>query len=222
MFIPITHATEVDQSAKILSKSMLLLENINRIFDPQCDTSIKESTLINDDRKEFPVSVITYEYLLKLYPEIENDAHIPFDYLEEGGEARAHEIARFLDKNNIVSAKAFLKGSLSYNTKKAVGGNVKWKTQTASVVRVIKDGKEINYVIDPSLFRLPVPFDEWAVRIGGNPEDVSFAPRFSYTHQDKKEELTDYRHEDLADVEKKFAKYKGILEKRSAVKDSTK
>gem|GEM_PF-5235496 len=210
-------ADEAQRLSNMVKEGTEILSAWERMLkvDCQIDQGVYPSKLSNDEGKDVEVAQISFDYVEELYREIAKSEHIPFDYVEDGGEARALEIARILDRKGVKSAKAFLEGDLKLKTYKHPDNMGKWKSQTASIVKVrMDDGKDVVYVIDPALFNRAIPLEEWAYKLSGDPEKISFASRFNYSPKDKLEQLTDYRHEDLSLAEIKFSSQKKLLQKR--------
>ncbi len=86
---------------------------------------------------------------------------IPFAYKEDGCYARAHLMARRFEKMGIPTQKAWIKGKLSVE-----GMDSEWDYHVAPMIKVKeKDGRIVNYVIDPSVNDKAVPMDVWVASI---------------------------------------------------------
>ena len=96
-------------------------------------------------------------------------------------------MSKMLESEGIVSGKAFVEGNLHVDS--ALLGHVAWWYHVAPVVLVLKNGKEIPYIVDPSLFDKPIPFEDWKNEmtkgIKENLDDEYFTNRFSYTPNDR-------------------------------------
>jgi hypothetical protein len=119
--------------------------------------------------------------------DLASNQKIPFGYAYDGCYARAAKMSKILEEKGIISGKAFVEGNL--NVVSPVLGDVHWWYHVAPVILVKIDDKEIPYVIDPSLFKKPVPFSEWRDSMtGGDKTHLSreyFTNRFSYSPDDK-------------------------------------
>lgn len=115
----------------------------------------------NDETTE--VTVIREAELMDLFNEISSNEDIPFQYHLDGCYLRSHEISRLLEKKGIITGKAFIEGNLMIIS--SIFKKVEWTYHTAPIVLVEKEGKEIPYIIDPSLFDKPVPLEEWKNKI---------------------------------------------------------
>lgn len=109
-----------------------------------------------------PVSVVKEDELNRIFAEIAKDKKYAFDIPEGGCWARAHIMARELEKRGIRVGKMFAEGELYVETKKALDGKgVLWSYHVAPIVAVeTKKGVELR-ILDPSLFGNPVPVKTW-------------------------------------------------------------
>ena len=97
------------------------------------------------------------EEVQELFKKAKNMKDIPFGYKYDGCYARAHIMARRFEEMGIPVQKVWIKGRLSVpNT------DIEWEYHVAPSVQVKeKNGKIVNYVIDPSLTDKAVPLDTW-------------------------------------------------------------
>ncbi|MBV2167500.1 MAG: hypothetical protein KUL82_02225 [Bdellovibrio sp.] len=118
-----------------------------------------------------PVSVVSEEELNKIFDEFSKDPKYAFDIPENGCWARAHLMARELEKRGIRVAKMFVEGTLVVQTKKALNGEgVVWTYHVAPMVAVqTAKGVEMR-ILDPSLFEKPVPVKTWTDKMLPAPE----------------------------------------------------
>lgn len=158
---------------------------------PECIKELKPQSLYDlyskDNGQTISLSVISEEELTTLFDELAANEKIPFGYAYDGCYARAHKMSKILEEKGVISGKAFVEGNLKVVS--PVLGNVSWWYHVAPVVMVKKNGKEIPYIIDPSLFTKPVPFTEWRDHMtASKKENVNseyFTNRFSYSPDDK-------------------------------------
>ncbi len=193
-----------------LKKTLSSFESINQ--DPillTCDNGtdlLGQETFKDPGGSPFKVSVVNEEYAKKIFDYLASQKHIPFRYPEDGCQARAHEMARILDKFGITTGKVFIEGALKVQTPHSLKGYVKWQFHTAIFLAVKdKSGKTSIQVFDPTLFNHPVSRDEWEKIQTTLPETKktgSFqTSRFHYLVGDAAQKLTDYKKEDLARVQ---------------------
>ncbi|MBC7539098.1 MAG: hypothetical protein H7281_09770 [Bacteriovorax sp.] len=191
-------------------------------YQENCPTCLKVannpkklSNLVSESNHQtIELSVVTEKELAKYFDELASNENIPFGYAYDGCYARAHKMSRILEGKGIITGKAFVEGNL--NVVSPLLGKVNWWYHVAPVVLVKKDGKEIPYVIDPSLFKKPIPFNEWRdLMTGGKKENLDnqyFTNRFSYTPNDKapppKLSFTD---DDIASTQSTMAGYRNTL-----------
>lgn len=97
----------------------------------------------------------------ELFKKAKKMKDIPFAYREDGCYARAHIMARRFEKMGIPTQKAWIKGKLSVE-----GMTSEWDYHVAPMIQVKeKDGRIVNYVIDPSVNDKAVPIDTWVASI---------------------------------------------------------
>ncbi|MEK2643871.1 protein-glutamine glutaminase family protein [Bdellovibrio sp. BCCA] len=147
------------------------LNSVNRAekCDPKKDNPRVAYPSVNIEKTAagtIPVSVVKEEELNKIFSEISKDPKYAFDVVENGCWARAHIMARELEKRGIRVAKIFAEGALAVETKKALNGEgVMWTYHVAPVIAVeTKNGVELR-VIDPAMFDRAVPVKTWTDRM---------------------------------------------------------
>jgi len=156
------------------------------------------------------MSVLSEEELINYFNEMAATKDIPFDYSADGCYARAHKMSRMLERRGVITGKAFVEGNL--NVESPLMGRISWWYHVAPVVLVKKDGKEVPYVIDPSLFNKPIPFDEWRDFMTdgkkSNVQDEYFTNRFSFTPSDKyPPPKTNYNWTDIQNTQRTITSY---------------
>ncbi|WII70769.1 protein-glutamine glutaminase family protein [Bdellovibrio sp. 22V] len=109
-----------------------------------------------------PISVVKEEELNKIFADFAKDPKYAFDVPDDGCWARAHIMARELEKKGIRVGKMFIEGTLIVETKNARNGeNVVWSYHVAPMVAVeTKTGVEMR-ILDPAMFNKPVPVKTW-------------------------------------------------------------
>lgn len=109
-----------------------------------------------------PISVVEEKELDQIFQSIAKDPKYAFDVPENGCWARAHIMARELEKKGIRVGKIFAEGFLTVETENALNGmGVSWSYHVAPLVAVkTQKGVELR-VLDPSLFNKPVPVKTW-------------------------------------------------------------
>ncbi|MDD4976232.1 MAG: protein-glutamine glutaminase family protein [Bacteriovorax sp.] len=211
---------ELKTSFESVSGALKQAGTIN--YQENCPTCLKESNhkkvlgnLVSvSNHQTIELSVISEEELTQYFNELASNDKIPFGYAYDGCYARAHKMSHILAAKGIITGKAFVEGNL--NVVSPLLGKVNWWYHVAPVVLVKKNGKEIPYVIDPSLFKKPVPFDEWRDSMtGGKAENLDnqyFTNRFSYSPNDKlPPPKTSFNEYDLADTQTVMSTYRSTL-----------
>lgn len=88
---------------------------------------------------------------------------IPFLYPDDGCWGRAHEMCRLMKAMNLRPRKVWIQGSLHVATRNKPNCNVNWNWHVAPIL-CVRSGRFLQsqkMVIDPSLFRTPVPVASW-------------------------------------------------------------
>ncbi len=128
-------------------------------------------TSIKDLRgKRFAISVVNYEYALKIFHYMTAQEQIPFGFPQDGCFARAHEMSYLLEKQGIITGKVMATGVFRIQSDKTEKGAVTWGFHVAPVI-VVDDGTGRSvWVIDPSLFTEPVPLESWLAILTSHPK----------------------------------------------------
>jgi hypothetical protein len=102
---------------------------------------------------------------------------VPFQYAVDGCYARAHAMRKVIESNyGYTSYKRFIfarRSNISLTVKASAWGNTgcctKWNFHVAPALKVrLANGTLAWYVLDPSIFNAPVPFDTWDNSMIGN------------------------------------------------------
>jgi hypothetical protein len=168
----------------------------------------------NADEKKYPlysknnnqkidISVLTEEDANSIFSELAEREDIPFGFLVDGCYARAHKMVRIMDDKGITAGKAFLEGDLFVDTPQF--GEVGWNYNVAPVVMVKKGNSVTPYVIDPSLFKKPVPYEEWKALILKKSKSKLvreyYTNRFAYDPTERTSKFTEYQEDSLDDMD---------------------
>lgn len=159
--------------------------------------------------KNNKVSIVSQEKARDLFKQLKNQEHIPFCYAKDGCQARAHEMARLLEEQGIITEKAFIQGKLIADT--SFDGSVEWDFHVAPLIKVRESGKTKLYILDPSLFDEPVPLEQWQdymLKAEGSFQTYAYRrSRFHYTPKDKNENLDTYKEKDIRNMKKRLNLY---------------
>jgi hypothetical protein len=215
----ISNATFADQATDILKKTLdqtsAPLVNYKSACTSCLDKQNRYETKISSQfiQEPFSVSVITKAEITKLFNEIKNYPTIPFGFPLDGCYARAHTMVQLLEQKGIVATKAWIEGELYLETKSF--GKIRWIYHVAPMVMVMENGKEVPYVIDPSMFDKPVPYSEWKAAMtkdkNAKVESEYFTPRFNYSPDEKEISRTAYDLDTLDDARETNSYYKKTL-----------
>ncbi|MGA9564360.1 MAG: protein-glutamine glutaminase family protein [Candidatus Korobacteraceae bacterium] len=91
---------------------------------------------------------------------------IPFLYPDDGCWARAQEMCNIFLQLGVTPGKIWNYGNLQVNTRNSPQCEVSWVYHVAPILHVTNGGAIGIRVIDPSLFRAPVPLSEWIHKQG--------------------------------------------------------
>jgi hypothetical protein len=119
-----------------------------------------------------PAGAVTEAEANKLFKELANQKHIPFDFPDDCCYSRAHEMCRITNEKGVKCGKVWNYAhdypggaGLKADTPNHPDGHVNWRYHVAPTVKVCdSDGKTRDMVMDPSLFGGPVTIDEWKKR----------------------------------------------------------
>lgn len=121
-------------------------------------------------RVEF-ISEVSPEKAKQIFDQMACESGIPFDFVMNGCESRAHKMARILEEQGIHVGKTFITGDLKVSSAKHPNEPLLFKYHVAPIIWVKeKDGSHHQYVIDPSLFNGPVRVEAWRKRLSMNAE----------------------------------------------------
>lgn len=185
------------------------------------DRTVETTTIETFDGESTDVSLISYEYMKELFDGLSNHPRIPFKYPDDGCYARAHKMSLLLESKDIVTVKSFIIGDLEVRTPNHPAGVVNWWYHVAPALYV-KDGLggKIFMVFDPSIFDMPVSYDDWTgmqtKHQNGRIDEAYQTVRFVYTPRSgsSSEDLKDYLVSDLIDMESTLDLYKQMEQAR--------
>lgn len=154
-----------------------------------------------ENNQKVDLTVLSEDEVNSIFSDLASRDDIPFGFPMDGCYARAHKMVRIMEDQGIIAGKAFVEGELYIDSK---FGEVGWSYHVAPVVLVKKGGKVSPYIIDPSLFQKPVPYETWKGKMlekkKASLEHEYFTNRFAYDPDDKNAKYTDYQEEQLADM----------------------
>jgi hypothetical protein len=172
--------------------------------------------------KQVSISVIEQSKANELFRKFVRNKEIPFKYPLDGCYARAHEMARMAEKEQVLMGKVFTEGNLQVKTNYQKYPIVQWGWHVAPIAYVKQpNGKTVLMVFDPSLFGKPVSVKEWNQKMmdttNGNKPNVStsyYGARFQYFSGEayKKE----WSQSDLDGVKETFKNYQPLQDLASS------
>jgi len=156
-----------------------------------------------NNNQKIDISVLSEEEVYTIFSELAAREDIPFGFLVDGCYARAHKMVRIMDDRGITAGKAFIEGDLFVDT--PAFGEVGWNYNVAPVV-MVKNGNSVTpYVIDPSLFKKPVPYEEWKALILKKSKSKLarefYTNRFAYDPSERIAKLKEYQEDSLDDMD---------------------
>ncbi|MBL8950853.1 MAG: hypothetical protein JNK82_08760 [Myxococcaceae bacterium] len=151
--------------------------------------------------------VVTLAEAKALFDTLASAPDIPHKFIDEGCHFRAHVEAKRLEEAGVYSEKIFIlpeASDLKILSPEHPLGFTLGIFHTAPCINVqLEDGRVERRVIDPSLFKGPVPEETWARSMHGlnqKPCEIFYLPRFALHLSDRKAPPSAWRKEDLADA----------------------
>jgi hypothetical protein len=173
--------------------------------------------------KQVSISVIEQSKANELFRKFVQNKEIPFKYPIDGCYARAHEMARMAEKEQVLMGKVFTEGNLQVKTNYQKYPIVQWGWHVAPIAYVKQpNGKTELMVFDPSLFGKPVTVEEWNQKMmdttNGNKPEVRtsyYGARFQYfpKYEGFKK---DWAQSDLEGVKATFKNYQPLQDLSSS------
>lgn len=129
------------------------------------------------------VAIIEEGELRNLFDELWR-LDIPYQYVLDGCQARAHEMTKFMEQKGILPGKAFIRGNLKPLGVTYTQKDVRWNNfHVAPFVMVRRGGKLRPMILDPSLFRQAVDLNTWVKKSAGSDgNNVSHFLATAYTY----------------------------------------
>lgn len=189
---------------------------------------IKKRPLVTVDSKEnnqkIELTLLSLKEVESLYKELAANKTIPFEFPFDGCYARAQAMAKIMEDKGIISGKAFLEGNLSVESKEF--GPISWRYHVAPIVMVQVGGKNVPYVLDPSITTGPVTFEDWKKQMISKPGNFKsneyFTNRFSYDPDMKFEQQNSLNSEAESDYPATNEKFSNYLQQIRLNKKSSK
>lgn len=168
----------------------------------QIGQSSKTASLFSrGNNQKIDLTVLSEDEVTNIFNDLAARDDIPFGFPMDGCYARAHKMVRIMESKGVIAGKAFVEGQLFVDTKY---GEVGWSYHVAPVVLVKIGGKIQPYVIDPSIFNKPVPYETWKGKMLEKKKAVFdreyYTNRFAYDPDDREERYSDYRDENIQDM----------------------
>lgn len=161
--------------------------------------------------------VVTLAEAKALFDALANAPDIPHKFIDEGCHFRAHVESKRLEEAGVYSEKIFIlphESDLKIMSDQHPLGFTLGIFHTAPCINVqLDDGRVERRVIDPSLFKGPVPEETWAKSmrgLNGKPCEIFYLPRFAMHLSDRKEPPTAWRADDLADASAWNSQYREV------------
>jgi hypothetical protein len=210
-----TPATKKEMTQETLRKSFLELKALN---DKNTDPRVECKDPFNVAPLE-EVSILSLKDATKLFQDLASDSNVPFRFPEDGCYARAHYMARKMERKKIISAKVFIHGKyLHVNSSSSPSKEVFWGYHVAPVIKVRVGEKIEPMVIDPSLFDRPVPVKEWEkiqTRPPGRFSTAYYTRRFQYSVPAELSTKPEFYHPfDVSNMQSVLKTYKKFEKKR--------
>ncbi len=162
------------------------------------------------------MTVLSSKRAQRLFDEFVSHHEIPFGYPVDGCFARATAMARIAEDEKIILGKVWAHGRLRVISPNPRIGKFTLNYHVAPTAFVKgNDGKAVLMVFDPSLFKTPVPLEEW-LNIMKTPgwlspriDKVYFGERFQYWPRTiEKTKKYSWQSADLRKMEIAFERYR--------------
>lgn len=186
---------------KLLDKAQRSVQNplLHQAQECCVEDGLSQGVIETKNGKAEKITLVSEGEANSIFQEMVSIKDIPFQYIEDGCYARAHEIVKYFENKGIIFAKVFIvdaKKKLRVNNSKNKLGYVEWWFHVAPVILVSKNGKSVPYVFDPSIYNKPVPVDEWKSiqtrHVKKSKADLYFTNRFVYRPDNAKKNLLAY------------------------------
>ncbi|KYG67837.1 hypothetical protein AZI87_00720 [Bdellovibrio bacteriovorus] len=147
------------------------LKHVNRSESRPCASSaLTPSSAQATKYQGKDVTALSEVEAQTLFKEMQSHTEIPFDFAIAGCEERAHEMSRLMLLKGIRPLKMFASVDENKSPRLEIphpNGKDKrrWKFHVAPLVMVRINGKDVPYIIDPSMEKKAVPLQEWKRRM---------------------------------------------------------
>lgn len=132
------------------------------------------------------VTVLSEDDAQKLFTELKNQNHIPYNFAWDGCQQRAHEMSRLMLLKGVTPLKVFAVAKengprLQVNHPRDPNQKIVWRHHVAPMILVEgKDGKAVPYALDPSIESKAVPVNDWVQTM--TQHAPKFKPDLIYRH----------------------------------------
>ncbi|UOF01555.1 protein-glutamine glutaminase family protein [Bdellovibrio reynosensis] len=170
------------------------LRHLNRSEARPCpeDTILSPRTAKASKFDNKPVTALSEEDAQRLFTDLKNQSHIPYEFAWAGCQARAHEMSRLMLLKGVTPLKAFAfvdekSPHLRVPHPSRKGEIISWNNHVAPMILVEKDGKQIPYVLDPSIENKAVSVEDWKKTMSQFPPapkiQMEYGPATQLVHQ---------------------------------------
>lgn len=172
--LPVISQEQTQSSSKGMTTlfggiSNILHRGLKFIKSAKKEKTGKTLNVYDFNKKAIPVSVLSLEEGKNIFQNLAANPTIPFGHITDGCEARAHMMSYLMNQRNLIPAKILLSSRIKGLTVEVVDTTstkdnkkiVKWDYHIAPVLFLEENGKSELYVLDPSIFQQPVPYQTW-------------------------------------------------------------
>lgn len=197
-----------------------ILDNNRYVGDFVVDRFEKPSITswkLPEGNKEIPIGVVSEVMANNLFQKIVARGDIPFGWTYGESQYRAGKMALVLDDLGVASAKDFVEGKIYLDPAQKIGdkrekygeSRVAGFRYYVGITLLVKKGNElVPYVLDPSLFTMPVPQTVWKAKLLAKSKSVLeheyFTDRFVMFLEEKDNGLKDYKDSDLDEMDEQL------------------
>jgi len=180
---------------------MLQIKNILLLISVICFSTLSWSQAYNPQSE---LTVLSLQDAQSLFLKIVEESEIPFDF-PDGCHAKAQKISMILEKEGVITGKAFVEGQIFNQSK---WGLSFWLFHVAPMVLVeINQVKEL-YIVDPFLAKKILTYNEWLTLIENDPrtkiQKKYFSNRFVYNPSHLQQDPSSYVESFIYDMDLRF------------------
>lgn len=162
---------------------------------------VGQTSLKGPGKQRFAISVVTFDFALKIFSDLERIARGDGGSITDGCYARAQKMAFTLERRGIVVGKVMARGRFNIQSENLKKGAVTWGFHVAPTIVIDNGDRRSVWVLDPSLFSEPVPIESWLALLMQNSksklDEVFVTNRFVFHPNQKDLHISNWRPIDM-------------------------